>query len=30
MAGCGLLTEKLSPKKAFLTVAKFQRTILKR
>ena len=30
MNGCGLLTEKLSPKKAFLVVAKFQRSILKR
>lgn len=30
MNRCGLLTEKLSPKKAFLTVAKFQRRILKR
>lgn len=30
MSGCGLLTEKLSPKKAFLVVAKFQRTILKK
>ncbi|MHC5146108.1 MAG: hypothetical protein ACYSOK_03270, partial [Planctomycetota bacterium] len=29
MDGCGLLTKKLTPKKAFLTVAKFQRTILK-
>lgn len=30
MDGCGLLTEKLSPKKAYLVAAKFQRTILKR
>ena len=30
MNGCGLLTEKLTPKKAFLVMAKFQRTILKR
>ncbi|MHC4257353.1 MAG: endo-1,4-beta-xylanase [Planctomycetota bacterium] len=29
MQSCGLLTEKLSPKKAFLVVAKFQRSILK-
>jgi hypothetical protein len=27
---CGLLTEKLEPKKAFLVMAKFQRSILKR
>jgi GH35 family endo-1,4-beta-xylanase len=30
MNGCGLLTEKLTPKKAFLVMAKFQRTILKK
>lgn len=30
MNGCGLLTEKLTPKKAFLMMAKFQRTILKK
>ncbi|MHC5095336.1 MAG: endo-1,4-beta-xylanase [Planctomycetota bacterium] len=29
MQSCGLLTEKVSPKKAFLVVAKFQRSILK-
>ncbi len=29
MKSCGLLTEKLSPKKVFLVVAKFQRSILK-
>ena len=28
--GCGLLKEDLSPKKAFMVLAKFQRTILKR
>ncbi len=28
--GCGLLTSKLSPKKAFLVMAKFQKTIMKR
>ena len=28
--GCGLLTEKLQPKKAFLTLAKIQRSILKK
>jgi GH35 family endo-1,4-beta-xylanase len=28
--GCGLLNEKLEPKKAFLTMAKFQRSILKK
>jgi hypothetical protein len=28
--GCGLLTEKLQPRKAFLMLAKFQRSILKR
>ena len=27
--GCGLLTEKLTPKKAFLVMAKFQKTIMK-
>jgi GH35 family endo-1,4-beta-xylanase len=30
MNGCGLLTDELAPKKAFLVVAKFQRSILKR
>jgi GH35 family endo-1,4-beta-xylanase len=30
MNGCGLLTETLTPKKAFLMMAKFQRSILKR
>ena len=30
MDGCGLLTENLTPKKAFLVIAKFQRTILKK
>ena len=28
--GCGLLTSKLSPKKAFLVMAKFQKTIMKK
>ncbi len=28
--GCGLLTNKLAPKKAFLVMAKFQKTIMKR
>ena len=30
MNGCGLLTETLTPKKAFLVMAKFQRSILKK
>ncbi len=29
MDGCGLLSEKLTPKKAFLVMAKFQKTIMK-
>jgi len=29
VAGCGLLSEKFSPKQAFLLIAKFQKTILK-
>ena len=29
VAGCGLLSEKFSPKQAFLVVAKFQKAILK-